>query len=83
MKLVGCILRIAKQLLRALSCTYTASRFYRMHFYFVDLAIWSSFAFAYVIFRVHLCVDLILALHNASRHAMCFTEWLLEYVLAT
>ena len=83
MKLVGCVLRIAKQLLCEVSCTCTASRFYRMHFYFGDLAIWSSFAFAYVLFDVHLCADFILALHDACRHAMYLTEWLLEYVLAT
>ena len=52
-------------------------------FLLCNLAIWSSFAFAYVLFDVHLCADFILALHDACRHAMYLTEWLLEYVLAT
>ena len=52
-------------------------------FLLCNLAIWSSFAFAYVLFDVHLCADFILALHDACRHAMYLTEWLVEYVLAT
>ena len=45
-----------------------------MHLYFGDLAIYCCFAYAYLVFPIHFRMDLIVAMHGASKHAMYFTR---------